>query len=217
MFLTAQAAATKATASGDAARLGMLQQLEKVFGTGAGAWGMRDAAVQFVLRTGAAPRHVGPPAVIARAEDFGLAGPLEQRPDRDAAAERLQRHQELGQRGQRDGPRRGRPERKIASALATGHTPNDLMDSRDQLINKISEKIEVQTIQANDGSLSVFIGGGQSLVLGGLSNKLVARQDDFDPARASVGISVAGNITPLATSSLGAGSIAGLMQFRTAT
>lgn len=216
MFLTAQAAATKATASGDAARLSMLQQLEKVFGTGAG--GLGYAATQLFnsfSELAAAPGDMSArQAVIARAEDFASLA----RSNSDQI-EMLQQNvfsdirnsvadvNEMA-KGVAD------LNAKIAGALATGHTPNDLMDSRDQLISRISEKIEVQTIHANDGSISVFIGGGQSLVLGGLSNKLVARQDDYDPSRASVGISVAGNVTPLATSSLGAGSIAGLMRFQ---
>ena len=216
MFLTSQAAATKATASSDAARLGMLQQLERVFGTGTGGLGFASTQLfNAFSELAAAPGDMSArQAVVARSEDFASLA----RSNSDQL-EMLQQNvysdvknsisdvNEMA-RGVAD------LNAKIAGALATGHTPNDLMDSRDQLISRISEKIEVQTIHANDGSISVFVGGGQSLVLGGLSNKLVARQDDFDPARVAVGISVAGNTTPLATDSLGAGSIAGLMKFQ---
>jgi len=41
----------------------------------------------------------------------------------------------------------------------------------------------------------------------------VALQDEFDPARAKVGISVSGVVSPLASGLLGAGQIAGLMEF----
>lgn len=46
------------------------------------------------------------------------------------------------------------------------HLPNDLLDKRDALVAKIAEKVSVTTIPQRDGSLSVFLGTGQSLVLG---------------------------------------------------
>ena len=53
-----------------------------------------------------------------------------------------------------------------SSRTSAGQLPNDLLDQRDALVNKMAEKINVSTIKQQDGSLSVFIGQGQSLVLG---------------------------------------------------
>ncbi|TAL42110.1 MAG: flagellar hook-associated protein FlgK [Methylovulum sp.] len=53
-----------------------------------------------------------------------------------------------------------------SSRTSDGQLPNDLLDQRDALVAKIAEKVSVSTLQQKDGSLSVFIGSGQSLVLG---------------------------------------------------
>jgi flagellar hook-associated protein 1 len=47
-----------------------------------------------------------------------------------------------------------------------GQSPNDLLDQRDALVAKIAEQVSVSTIPQKDGSISVFIGKGQSLVSG---------------------------------------------------
>ncbi len=216
MFLTDQAAATKSTAAADAARLDMLEQLERVFGTGTAGFGYASTQLfNAFSELAAAPSDLSArQAVLARAEDLASLA----RSNNDQI-EMLQANAFSDIRnavanvnvmaaGVAD------LNGKIAAGLATGHTPNDLMDQRDQLIKQISEKIEVQTIRAPDGTMSVFVAGGQSLVLGGTSNKMVALQDEFDPARAKVGVSVSGVVSPLASSLLGAGQIAGLMDFQ---
>jgi flagellar hook-associated protein 1 FlgK len=48
---------------------------------------------------------------------------------------------------------------------ATGE-PNDLLDERDLLLNKLSELVSVSTVEQNDGAVNVFVGNGQSLVTG---------------------------------------------------
>jgi len=58
--------------------------------------------------------------------------------------------------------------------------PNDLLDQRDALVAKIAEKVSVSTLQQKDGSLSVFIGSGQSLVLGGKAATLSLAGSDSD-------------------------------------
>jgi len=58
--------------------------------------------------------------------------------------------------------------------------PNDLLDKRDALMNKIAEKVSVTTIPQRDGSLSVFLGTGQSLVLGATSATLTMAASSTD-------------------------------------
>lgn len=215
-FLTAQVTATKAAASADAARLGMVQQLEKVFGTGAA--GLGYAATQLFNAfsdMGAAPSDLSArQTVIARAEDFASlarsnSNQLESL-QANVVSDVRNSVTDLNEMARSVADLNG----KISIGLAAGHPPNDLMDARDRLIGQIAEKLEVQTIYGNDGSINVFVGGGQSLVLGGLANKLVALPDAYDPARISLGISVSGNTTSLPTRLLGEGSIAGLMKFQ---
>ena len=71
----------------------------------------------------------------------------------------------------------------------------------------------MSTLDQDDGSVSVFIGNGQSLVLGSRSESLAAVPDDFDPTRLSVVYRAAGNDAVLPDGSLG-GTIGGLLEFR---
>ena len=61
---------------------------------------------------------------------------------------------------------------QIARTTGSGHTSNDLLDQRDQLISKLSEYVQVTTLPSEDGTMGVFIGGGQRLVLGSISQEL---------------------------------------------
>jgi flagellar hook-associated protein 1 FlgK len=53
-----------------------------------------------------------------------------------------------------------------SNRTAKEHLANDLLDKRDALVAKIAEKVSVTTLPQKDGSLSVFFGSGQTLVLG---------------------------------------------------
>lgn len=64
--------------------------------------------------------------------------------------------------------------------------PNDLLDQRDVLINKISEKVSVSTVQQTDGTVNVFIGKGQPLVLGVDSVKLSLSESAADPGHKEI-------------------------------
>ncbi len=55
---------------------------------------------------------------------------------------------------------------QIARAKGNGQSPNDLLDRRDQLIRELNQYIQTTQIPADDGSIGVFIGGSQALVLG---------------------------------------------------
>jgi flagellar hook-associated protein 1 FlgK len=67
-----------------------------------------------------------------------------------------------------------------------GQLPNDLLDQRDALVAKIAEKIGVSTISQQDGSISVFIGNGQSLVLGASAAKLSLAGLSADPSHKEI-------------------------------
>jgi flagellar hook-associated protein 1 FlgK len=65
-------------------------------------------------------------------------------------------------------------------------TPNDLLDRRDTLLADLSQYIDVQSVPQKDGSLSVFIGSGQSLVMGDKANQLVVGQSAADPQNVEI-------------------------------
>ena len=78
--------------------------------------------------------------------------------------------------------------RRIANVKGTGHAPNDLLDQRDTAIADLSKIAQVTTVGAADGTVGVFLGGGQKLVLGGEATALTALADPFDPAKVQIGI-----------------------------
>lgn len=90
-----------------------------------------------------------------------------------------------------------------------GATANDLLDQRDNLVAKIAEKVSVSSIVQKDGSLSVFIGSGQSLVLGNKAATLSLASSNTDVAHKNIlldGQDVTKQIT--------GGDLAGQLRFR---
>ncbi|MFZ2650229.1 MAG: flagellar hook-associated protein FlgK [Burkholderiaceae bacterium] len=104
--------------------------------------------------------------------------------------------------------------RKIADALGQRHPPNDLLDQRDEMIRKMSELVQVTTVASNDGSVSVFIGGGQRLVLGDQAARMTLVADKFDPARVGVALVEAGKTIPLSAGIVATGKIGALLRFQ---
>lgn len=100
---------------------------------------------------------------------------------------------------------------KIASVTGAGHSPNDLLDQRDLLVKNLNQKIQVSTVEADDGSLSVFLGGGQQLVLSNNVQTLGVALDNFDAAKVRLTIGSQGTQIPLDPSLITGGEVAGLM------
>ena len=70
------------------------------------------------------------------------------------------------------------------------------------------------TLAADDGTVGVFLGGGQKLVLGGNATPLVAVADAFDPAKVQIGISEGGVTRAFPDGFIAGGSVAGLLRFQ---
>lgn len=64
--------------------------------------------------------------------------------------------------------------------------PNDLLDQRSQLIRDLAERVNVTVVNENNGSASVFIGSGQTLVIGSERYPLGTVRNEFDPTRNEV-------------------------------
>ncbi len=95
----------------------------------------------------------------------------------------------------------------------SGQAPNALLDQRNQLVDQLSQHISVTTVQQSDGSLSVFIGSGQSLVTGGQASTLSATPDQFGSGQMDISVTTPTSTTDI-TSQLSGGSLGGLLQFR---
>lgn len=102
----------------------------------------------------------------------------------------------------------------IAQGAAGDQPPNDLLDQRDQLIGELNQIVKVSTFKQSDGSLSVFVGNGQALVIGAQSFALAAAISDEDPGKIEMGVSVGGKSLPFAKGSLTGGTLGGMLAFR---
>ncbi len=106
----------------------------------------------------------------------------------------------------------------IAQASNQDQAPNDLLDQRDQMLNDLNKVIRVNKLMQSDGSLNVFIGNGQPLVVGTQSYQLQAVQAPDDPEHITVAlVGVGGTPIVLPESQLTGGSLGGLVGFRNQT
>jgi flagellar hook-associated protein 1 len=101
-----------------------------------------------------------------------------------------------------------------AQANNPNQQPNALLDQRDQLVNQLSQQIRVSTIKQSDGSMNVYIGNGQSLVLGNQTTTLQAVASPTDPTALQVAYSHDGTVIPIQQNSLQGGSLGGYLSFR---
>ena len=215
-FLTREAATSQSMAAGDAARSEQLQRLEAVFPTGEAGVGYAAATAfnafvdvankpQDASARSVALARVGDLAALFRTADEQLnalqAGVTIDLKTSVTSINGLTR-QIAGLNQQ------------IASMQGNGHEPNDLLDKRDLAINELSKYLQVSTIAADDGSLSVFMNGGQRLVLGGEASTLAAVPDAYDPAKVQLGITEAGQTRALPSGFVTGGSVAGLLRFQ---
>jgi flagellar hook-associated protein 1 FlgK len=106
---------------------------------------------------------------------------------------------------------------QISSAIATGHTPNDLLDQRDQLVRDINKYVQTSQVDAGDGSISLFVGGSQPLVLGQSAAKLSLQESTQYPGSGKMSLyfqQQGGQPVELTPAMAGGGEIAGLLQFQ---
>jgi len=97
--------------------------------------------------------------------------------------------------------------------LAAGaNAPPDLLDKRDQLLEDLSGLVQVSTAAQSDGTISVFIGSGQALVLGTTAQKLVMVNGNFDPAQPRLVLRGTGPDVTV-TQFLTGGQLGGLLDF----
>lgn len=106
----------------------------------------------------------------------------------------------------------------MLSNAAGGQAPNDLLDQRDQLVNELGKLVGTKLVVQEGGQYNVFIGNGQTLVLGDKATRLTAVSSANDPSRTTVGVvNAAGNAVELPDSVISGGSLGGLLQFRNET
>ena len=102
---------------------------------------------------------------------------------------------------------------QVARALGSGQSPNDLLDRRDYLIANLNKLVQTSQITASDGTIGVFVGGSQSLVLGKTAAKIVITGDEYDdPQKSKIAMVRNGEITSLDENTLGGGEVVALLK-----
>lgn len=87
--------------------------------------------------------------------------------------------------------------------------PNQLLDQRDDLLKKMAEQVDVSVLNQADGSVTVFIGQGQPLVIGGNASTLSLTGNPSDPNT----MQILANGTDI-TKQISGGAINGNLRFR---
>lgn len=215
-FLTRQAATTKSVSAMDQARLDQLKQLENAFPPG--EQGVGYQATQFLNAWSDLASN--PQDDSARQVVLSQANELAARINSAGGQLDLLQSgltQDLQNSVKTVNQLAGsiaNVNQQIAAVIGTGQQPNDLLDQRDQLISQLSGLVQVTTIPADDGTLGVFIGGGQRLVLGNQAAQLQVTPDPSDPSRSALGMVDNGFVRGLDSNMLGGGSIAGMLDFQ---
>ncbi len=215
-FLTGEAVRASSLASLDAVRLQKLNQIETVFKTGEAGLGhavssflnsMADLANQ---PADSATRQV----VLTRAADlsarFSEAGQALDDIQAGVSSDVRTSVATINNLAQSIAA----SNQQIAGLKGLGQPANDLLDERDRLIARLSQEVQVSRIEADDGSVGIFIAGGQRLVLGAEAAKMAVRPDPTDPRRVAVGMMAGTQVRLLDANSLGGGTVAGLLRFQ---
>ena len=215
-YLTNQAVATQSTAAADAARLDRLNQLDNVFPIG--SQGVGYAAGELFNAFVDVSNNPSEPS--ARQVALGQAQELSTRfrntadqlaaiqtgiaEDAKAAVNHLNTMaQQVAALNL-----------QIASLKGYGQPPNDLLDQRDKLVSEMAATLNVTSVEADDGSVGLFIGGGQTLVLGAHANTIKAVPDVYDPSKVMLTMSEGGVDRVIPPGSLAGGTLAGLIKFQ---
>jgi flagellar hook-associated protein 1 FlgK len=103
--------------------------------------------------------------------------------------------------------------RQIVNGGGRVSQPNDFLDQRDQLVAELSGLVSVTTTVQEDGAMNVFIGTGQSLVLGAANRQLAVHAGGEEAGRISISISSGGDSSVDVTSEINGGSVGGMLAF----
>ena len=215
-FLTQEANSSRAAASGDEALLTSLQRLEKVLPPGEA--GLGKAMSDFLnAMVDVASRPADPAArqvVLGRAKEmatrFASAGAQLADLQAGVASDLRANVQVVNSLATQLANVNGQIQRLAGSE----HDTNDLLDQRDNLIYEISKYVSVSTLQAADGTMGVFIGGGQRLVLSNQAAELVVEQDPYDSQRVQLALKGPTGNLPLDSGLLNGGSMSSLLAFQ---
>lgn len=95
-----------------------------------------------------------------------------------------------------------------------GDTPNDLLDRRDQVITQLSEMVNLTMVKQDDGTINVFLGNGQGVVIGTRNFNLATQVNDAEVDRLDITLEGGGGSVGVVTGFLNGGKFGGYLRFR---
>jgi flagellar hook-associated protein 1 FlgK len=99
-----------------------------------------------------------------------------------------------------------------ATAQDGSQPPNELLDQRDTLVSNLSQLVGISTTTDSDGSLNVFVGNGQPLVLQGQVTPLTTVANQFNASQLEIASSASSAVI---SSNITSGDLGGLLAART--
>jgi flagellar hook-associated protein 1 FlgK len=215
-FLTRQSTLASSTLAADSTRVDKLKQLEEIFGGGSTGLG---AAVSDMLNAfsdvASAPTDLTARTVVLTQVDETAARMRASSQRMDDLQQGVT--QELTQRvGTINSLAKNiaNVNDQIARAQGSGQPPNDLLDQRDQLVRELNQYVQTTSVAADDGTMSIFVGGSQPLVLGTTAATVALVADAFGVPDQKLAINRNGLSITLDENTLGGGEVSGLLRFQ---
>ena len=216
-FLTRQSTLASSTQSADATRVDKLRQLEAVFGGGTQGLGasISDMLNAFSDVANAPTDMTARTVVLTRIDETAarMRATSQQLDDLQTGVA-----QELSQKVTTINSLASSiaaVNEQISRTQGSGQPPNDLLDRRDQLIKELNQYVQTSSVMADDGTVGLYIGGSQELVLGNIASKVTIVSDDFGDSRSSkLAVIRAGTPLALDENMLGGGEVSGLLRFQ---
>ncbi len=102
----------------------------------------------------------------------------------------------------------------LAEGAAGGQPANDMLDQRDELINRLSKLVNTDIVRDSSGVINVFVGNGQALVVGSKTLTLQAIQSSDNPSDLTLGLVSRNSTIQIPESHITGGALGGLLHFR---
>ncbi len=93
----------------------------------------------------------------------------------------------------------------IVTGSASGGDANDLLDKRNLAITELSEYVNTSVVAADNNMVNIYIGSGQGLVMGTVSQSVIAVDGDPDLTRKELALNFNGQSTAINGNKLGGG------------
>ncbi|MDA8447251.1 flagellar hook-associated protein FlgK [Paracidovorax valerianellae] len=217
-LLTRQAAAANSTQAADLTRGERLSQMQDVFsggtsGLGASITDMLNALSDVV----AAPTDITARTVVLTRMDE-TAGRMRSAADRLSEIQYTVTEQLNSNVNAINSlaSRMAGVNEQIARATGNGQSPNDLLDQRDQIIRELNQYVQTTQVQADDGTVGLFVAGSQPLVLGSTATQLSVGEATAFPGSGQTKLFFnRPGVAPveLDENMLGGGEVSGLLRF----